>query len=200
MAASPARSLASPRQRNTGRVTITAAPLSKPFRLPTICSTSRAMPQPSASRPARTPPWARPLSSPSSGLTAPSNACAISWAAPIPRSRSSAPRARCCAPPRDLSPNARIDGGDGGQASRGSSPCPLPENVAAGPRGLRAAAHLHLDSDRDRRVLFAAGLYAVGDAPPDRLGYLRRVLFAAGLHPGVSQRACAYPPQRGAAG
>ena len=29
--------------------------------------------------------------------------------APIPRSRSSAPRATCCAPPRDLSPNARIE-------------------------------------------------------------------------------------------
>ena len=110
-AASPARSSASPRKRNIRRSTITAARSAKPSRSPTICSTSKAMRRRSASRPGRTPRSARPPSSPSSASTAPSSACATCWRAPIPRCRSSAPRATCCAPPRVSSPNARTERG-----------------------------------------------------------------------------------------
>src|SRR6202022_2425432 len=74
------------------------------------CIARAILAQSSASRPDRTPPWARPPSSPSSGSTAPSSACAICWRAPMPRFRSSAPRATCCAPPRASSPNARTEG------------------------------------------------------------------------------------------
>src|SRR6266481_4579626 len=109
MAALPALSSASPRKRNIRRSTITAARSVKPSRSPTICSTSRATRPRSASRPDRTRHWARPRSSPSSGSTAPSNGFGICWRAPIPRSRSSAPGATCCAPLRDSSPNARIE-------------------------------------------------------------------------------------------
>ena len=52
---------------------------------------------------------ARPPSSPSSASTAPSSACAICWHAPIPRFRSSAPRATCCGQPRASSRSARTE-------------------------------------------------------------------------------------------
>ena len=51
MAASPARSSASPRRANIRRSTITAARSARRSRSPTICSTSRATPPHSASRP-----------------------------------------------------------------------------------------------------------------------------------------------------
>src|SRR5882757_2988707 len=109
MAASPARSSASPRKKNIRRSTITAARSAKLSRSPMICSTSRATRPRSASKPDRTRHWARPPSSPSSGSMAPSNGCGICWRAPIPRSRSSAPGVTCCAPPRGLSPNATTE-------------------------------------------------------------------------------------------
>ena len=98
------------------------------------------------------------------------------------------------------SPNARIEGADGGQGSRRSHSSPLPEDVEAGPRGLCAAAHLHFDPDRNRGVLSAAGFAAAGDASADRLGRLHRAVSAARLHHDVAQRPDAYPAQRGAAG
>src|ERR1700682_3956785 len=107
MAASPARSLASPRQRNIRRSTTTAVRPAKPSRSPTICSMSKAMRRRSASTPDRTPHWARPLSLPNSGSMAPSSAFAICWRAPIPRCRSSVRGVTCCAPPRGSSPSER---------------------------------------------------------------------------------------------
>ena len=94
-------------KRNIRRSTITAARSARPSRSPTICSTSKATPRRSASRPAPMPRSARPPSSPSSASTAPSSACAICWRAPIPRCRSSGRRATSCGPPRASSRSAR---------------------------------------------------------------------------------------------
>ena len=96
-----------PRRPSTRRSTITARRSVKPSRSPTICSTSRAMLPRWASRPAPTRRSARPLSSPSSASTAPSNACAICWRAATRRCRSSATAPACCARHRASSPNAR---------------------------------------------------------------------------------------------
>ena len=97
----------------------------------------------------------------------------------IRRCRSSAPKATCCAPPRTSSPSARTEGADGGQGSRRSRSHPLPKNVEAGPHGLCAAAYFLFDSDRDRRVLPAAGLATTGDAAADLLGHLRRSIWCS---------------------
>src|SRR6267142_4750843 len=48
----------------------------------------------------------------------------------------------------------------GPQGRRGPVSRSLPEDVDTGSRGLRSAAHLHLDRDRHRSVLFAAGFVA----------------------------------------
>ena len=53
--------------------------------------------------------WARPRSSPSSGSTAPSSACAICWRGRIRRCRCSARRATCCGRPHASSRSARTD-------------------------------------------------------------------------------------------
>src|SRR6201985_19573 len=90
-----ARSSASPLRRNIRRPTITAVRSAKPSRSPTTCSTSRAMPPRSASRPAPMRRWARPPSSPSSESMAPSSGSVICWQVPTPRFRSSAPRGMC---------------------------------------------------------------------------------------------------------
>src|SRR5450631_2101649 len=196
----PARYSASRLPRNTRRSTITAVRSAKPFRSPTICSMSKATPPRSARRPGRTRRWGRPLSSPSSASTAPSSGCAISWRAPIPRFRSSAPRETCCAPPPASSPSEKIEGADGGQGSRRSFSCPLPENVQAGSRGLCAAAHLYFDRGWNRSVLLPARLVAAGDAPADQLGYFRYALSGARLHHDISLRDRAYPAQSRATG
>src|SRR6185312_8157828 len=109
MAASQVRSSASPRRTSIRRSTITAARSARHFRSPTICSTSRATPQPSASRPAPMRRSARPPSSPSSASTAPSSACAICWRGPIQHSRSSGRRATYCGQPRASSRSARTN-------------------------------------------------------------------------------------------
>src|SRR5437016_916001 len=91
-------------QKTDDATAILAGRSARPSRSPTTCSTSRATRRRSASRPDRTQHSARPPSSPNWGSTAPNSASAIFWPAPIPRCRSSAPGAMCCAPPRALSP------------------------------------------------------------------------------------------------
>ncbi len=49
------------------------------------------------------------------------SACATCWQKRIPRSRSSARRATCCAPPRGSSPNARTEGGMAGKEAEDPS-------------------------------------------------------------------------------
>src|SRR4051794_27155800 len=58
---------------------------------------------------------AKPPSSPSSASMAQDSASATCLRRRMPRCRSSAPRATCCAPPRALSPNARTDGAMAGK-------------------------------------------------------------------------------------
>ena len=86
-------------------------------------------------------------------------------AGPMPRCRSSAPRATCCGPPRASSPSGRAElHGGGGRARNSTSARPLPETAELVRVVVRAATHLHRDRVRYRRVLAAAGVAAAGDA------------------------------------